>query len=50
VIRPLVESGAEVRVQLRLEPSGEIDANLVELRVRDSLMQFNPEGKVEVQE
>jgi len=47
VIKPLVESGAEVRVQLRLEASGEIDANLVDLSVKESVVQLNPRGRVE---
>jgi hypothetical protein len=48
VIKPLVESGAEVRLQLRLEASGEVDANLVDLSVKESVLQFNPQGRVEV--
>jgi hypothetical protein len=32
VIQPLVEAGGEVHLHLRLEASGEIDANLVDLR------------------
>jgi hypothetical protein len=50
VVKPLAESGAEVHVQLRLEASGEIDANLVDLSVKESVLQFNPQGKVEVEE
>jgi hypothetical protein len=46
VVRPLVESGAEVTLQLRLEATGEMDVNLVDLSVRESVMQFNPDGKI----
>jgi hypothetical protein len=49
VIRPLVEAGADVRLHLRLEASGEIDANLVDLSVKESVLQFNPRGKVDVE-
>jgi hypothetical protein len=49
VIQPLVEAGAEVRLHLRLEASGEIDANLVDLSVKESVLQFNPQGKVDVE-
>jgi hypothetical protein len=49
VIKPLVESGAEVHVALRLEASGEIDANLVDLSVKESVVQFNSEGRVRVE-
>jgi hypothetical protein len=41
VIQPLVEAGAEVRLRLWLEASGEIDANLVDLSVKESVLQFN---------
>ena len=50
VIIPLVESGAEVHLQLRLEATGEIDANLVDLSVKESVMQFDSRGKAEVEE
>jgi len=49
VIKPLIESGAQVRLQLRLEASGEVDANLVDLSVRESVLQFNPRGRVDVE-
>lgn len=48
VIKPLVESGAEVRVQLKLEAEGEIDANLVDLSVKESVVQLDQRGLVEV--
>ncbi len=50
VIKPLVEAGVEVHLHLQLEASGEIDANLVDLSVKESVLQFNSEGKVEVEE
>jgi len=50
VVKPLVEAGAEVRLQLRLEASGEIDANLVDLSVKESVLQFNPQGRVNVKD
>jgi hypothetical protein len=49
VIKPLVEAGVEVRLHLRLEASGEIDANLVDLSVKESVLQFNPQGSVRVE-
>jgi hypothetical protein len=50
VIKPLVEAGVEVRIDLRLEASGEIDANLVDLSVKESVLQLNSGGKVVVEE
>ena len=49
VIKALVEAGAHVEVRLQLEASGDIDANLVDLSVKESVLQFDPEGKVEVE-
>jgi len=49
VIKPLVEAGSEVRVQLHLEASGEVDANLVDLSVKESVLQFNPHGHIEAE-
>jgi hypothetical protein len=46
VVRPLVESGAEVKIQLRLEATGDVDVNLVDLSVRESVVQLNPRGKL----
>lgn len=46
VVRPLVESGAEVALQLRLEATGEMDVNLVDLSVRESVVQLNARGRV----
>lgn len=50
VVKPLVESGVEVQLHLRLEASGEIDANLVDLSVKESVLQLNSQGKVDVEE
>jgi len=49
VVQPLVEAGAEIGLHLRLTASGEIDANLVDLSVKESVLQFNPQGKVDVE-
>jgi hypothetical protein len=49
VVQPLIEAGAEVSLHLRLEASGEIDANLVDLSVKESVLQLNPQGKVDVE-
>lgn len=46
VVRPLVEAGAEVKLQLRLEAAGEMDVNLVDLSVRESVVQLNARGRV----
>jgi hypothetical protein len=46
VVRPLVESGAEVTLQLRLEATGEMEVNLVDLSVRESVVQLNTRGRV----
>ena len=50
VVKPLVESGVEVQLHLKLEASGEIDANLVDLSFKESVLQLNPQGKVDVEE
>jgi hypothetical protein len=49
VIKPLVEAGVEVRLHLRLEASGQVDANLIDLSVKESVLQLNTGGKVEVE-
>jgi len=49
VIKPLVEAGSEVRVHLHLEASGEVDANLVDLSVKESVLQFDPRGHIEAE-
>jgi len=36
-------------MHLRLEASGEIDANLVDLSVKESVLQLNPRGEVETE-
>ena len=50
VVKPLVEAGAKVRLQLRLEANGEIDANLVDLSVKESVLQLDPQGRVNVKD
>ncbi|MBU1750487.1 MAG: hypothetical protein KKA73_22625, partial [Chloroflexi bacterium] len=50
VVRPLVEAGAEVRLRLHLEATGEVDANLVDLSVKESVVQFDAGGRVDVEE
>jgi hypothetical protein len=35
-------------VHLHLEASGEVDANLVDLSVKESVLQFDPRGEVNV--
>lgn len=49
VIKPLVEAGAEVKLELDVEASGDIDANLVDLSVKESVVQFNPQGTVQAE-
>jgi hypothetical protein len=49
VVRPLVESGAEVTLQLRLEATGEMEVNLVDLSVRESVVQLNTRGSVQTE-
>ncbi len=48
VIKPLVESGAQVQVQVTVEAEGELDANLVDLSVKESVVQLDWRGKVVV--
>jgi hypothetical protein len=50
VIEPLIEGGAEVAMRLHLEAQGELDANLIDLSVRESVTQFNLQGKVKTEE
>lgn len=47
IIKPLVETGVEVKLELNIEATGDIDANLVDLSVKESVVQFNPQGKVD---
>jgi hypothetical protein len=37
-------------VQLHLEASGELDADLIDLSVKESVTQLDPRGEVEVEE
>ena len=48
VIKPLVKAGTEVRLELKLKATGEIDANLVDLSVKESVSQLNRSGNVQV--
>ncbi len=49
LVKPLVEAGAEVEIQVRLEASGEIDANLVDLSVKEGVFQLDARGNVKVE-
>lgn len=49
VIKPLVEAGVEVSLQLHVDANGEIDANLVDLSVKESVMQMDARGKVKTE-
>ena len=40
----------KVRLHLQLEASGEIDINLVDVSVKESVLQFDPGGRVEAEE
>jgi hypothetical protein len=46
----LIEAGAEVKVQLHLEAWGELEADLIDLSVKENVTQFDPRGEVEVKE
>jgi hypothetical protein len=50
VIKPLVDAGADIRIELHLDASGQIDANLVDLSVKESVLQLNAGGRVEVED
>lgn len=50
VIKPLVESGAQIQVTLTVEAEGSLDANMVDLSVKESVVQFNPQGSVTIEE
>jgi hypothetical protein len=50
VIEPLIEAGAEVAVELHLEATGELDADMIDLSVKESVTQLDPQGKVETEE
>jgi hypothetical protein len=49
VIQPLVEAGLDLRIDLRLEASGEVDANLIDLSVKESVLQFDAAGRTQVE-
>ena len=46
MIQPLVEAGMEMCVHLHLEVTGEVDANLIDLSVKESVLQFDATGKI----
>jgi hypothetical protein len=50
VIEPLIEAGAEVYVDLHVEATGELDADLIDLSVKESVTQLNPQGEVVTEE
>lgn len=43
-----LHSGAQVQVQVTVEAEGELDANLVDLSVKESVVQLDGRGKVVV--
>ena len=49
MIKPLAEAGANIELDLTVQASGDLDANLVDLSVKESVVQFNPQGKVETE-
>jgi hypothetical protein len=49
VIKPLVEAGAEVNLELTIHAGGDLDANLIDLSVKESVTQLNPKGRVETE-
>lgn len=49
IIKPLVENGVEVSIEVSIEARGEVDANLIDLSVKESVVQLNPRGKVSTQ-
>jgi hypothetical protein len=49
VVEPLIEAGAELRVGVHLEATGELDADLIDLSVKESVTQLNPKGRVEAE-
>ena len=49
VLQPLVEAGMALRIHLNLEANGEVDANLIDLSVKESVLQFDATGKVHVE-
>ncbi|MFW6097672.1 MAG: ATP-binding protein [Chloroflexota bacterium] len=50
VIQPLVaEAGADVDLRLHLEARGEMDVNLIDLSVKESVVQYNREAQVEAE-
>ena len=50
VVKPLGESNAQIQVQVTIEAEGELDANLVDLSIKESVVQLNPQGRVSVED
>ncbi len=48
VIQPLVEAGMELRIRLSLDANGYVDANLIDLSVKESVLQFDAAGNVQM--
>jgi hypothetical protein len=48
VIKPLVEAGVEVKIQLHLDADGEVDANSVDLSIKQSVVRLSPDGIVKI--
>jgi len=46
VIKPLVEAGADIRIQVHLDASGELDIHWVDLSIQGSVVQLDAEGNV----
>jgi hypothetical protein len=46
----VIEAGAEVDVQVRLVAHGALDADLIDLSVKENVMPPDPRGKVETEE
>jgi hypothetical protein len=43
-------AGTEVKLTLHLEANGELDINLVDLSIQESVQQLNPTGKVRAEQ
>jgi hypothetical protein len=50
VIQPLAEAGVDLHIQVQVQATGEIDANLVDLSVKESVMQLDARGKLETED
>lgn len=43
-----MDAGLEIHNQLSLEANGDVDANLIDLSVKESVLQFDVAGYVQV--